>query len=64
MIEWWFQGITIIQIYNGVLKSVEQPEQAIQEYINHHSVNAKAFVWSKKAEDILAEVTRAPSRTE
>lgn len=59
VIERWFRDITQNRIRNGVFKSVEQLIQAIEEYIAHHNANPKAFVWTKKAEDILEKVTRA-----
>ena len=59
MIERWFRDITCNRIRNGVFRSVEQLEQAIRDYIDHHNANPKTFVWIKKAEDILEKVTRA-----
>ena len=59
VIERWFRDITQNRIRNGAFKSVESLIQAIEEYIAHHNANPKAFVWTKKAEDILEKVTRA-----
>lgn len=59
VIERWFRDITYNRIRNGVFKSVPQLEQAIREYIDHHNAHPKSFVWTKKAEDILAKVARA-----
>jgi transposase len=59
VIERWFRDITQNRIRNGVFRSVAELEQAINEYIDHHNANPKAFVWTKKAEDILAKVRRA-----
>jgi len=59
VIERWFRDITQNRIRNGVFRSVQQLEQAIREYIAHHNANPTTFVWTKKAEDILAKVTRA-----
>ena len=59
VIERWFRDITQNRIRNGVFKSVPDLIQAIQEYIAHHNANPTTFVWTKKAEDILAKVTRA-----
>jgi transposase len=59
VIERWFRDITANRIRNGVFKSVVQLEQAIEDYIDHHNANPKTFVWTKKAEDILARVARA-----
>jgi hypothetical protein len=59
VIERWFRDITCNRIRNGVFRSVEQLEQAIKDYIDHHNANPKTFVWTKNAEDILEKVKRA-----
>jgi len=59
VIERSFHDITQDRIRNGVFRSVAELEQAIRDYIAHHNAHPKAFVWTKKAEDILAKVTRA-----
>jgi hypothetical protein len=59
VIERWFRDITCNRVRNGVFRSVEQLEQAIRDYIDHHNANPKTFVWTKKAEDILEKVKRA-----
>ncbi len=59
VIERWFRDITQDRIRNGVFRSVAELEQAIRDYIAHHNAHPKTFVWTKKAEDILAKVTRA-----
>ena len=33
--------------------------EAIQDYIDHHNDTDRGFVWTAKAEDILAKVRRA-----
>jgi transposase len=59
VIERWFRDITQNRIRNGVFRSVQELEQAIRDSIQHHNANPKAFVWTKKAEDILEKVSRA-----
>jgi transposase len=59
VIERWFRDITQNRIRNGVFHSVPELEQAIRECIDQHNTNPKAFVWTKKAEDILEKVARA-----
>jgi transposase len=59
VIERWFRDITQNRIRNAVFQSVEQLEQAIRAYIAHHNAHPTTFVWTKKAEDILAKVSRA-----
>jgi hypothetical protein len=58
VIERWFRDITHNRIRNGVFQSVQQLEPAIRNYIDHHNANPKTFVWTKKAEEFLAKVTR------
>jgi len=59
VIERWFRDLTHNRIRNGVFRSVPDLIQAIQDYIAHHNENPTTFVWTKKAEDILAKVARA-----
>lgn len=59
VIERWFRDITHNRIRNGVFRSVQELEQAIRDYIDHHNAHPKSFVWTKKAEDILEKVARA-----
>ena len=59
VIERWFRDITQNRIRNGVFRSVTELEQAIYDYIDHHNANPAAFVWTKKADDILEKVRRA-----
>ena len=59
VIECWFRDLTHNRIRNVVFRSVTELEEAIRDYIDHHSANPKSFVWTKKAEDILEKVARA-----
>ena len=59
VIERWFRDITHDRIRRGAFRSVPELEQAIREYIDHHNANPHSFQWTKKADDILAKVTRA-----
>jgi transposase len=58
LVERWFGDITQKRIRRGVFKSVPDLIQAITDYINHHNQHPKPFVWTKKAEDIMAKVGR------
>jgi len=58
LVERWFGDITQKRIRRGVFKSVPDLIQAITDYINHHNQYPKPFVWTKKAEDIIAKVSR------
>ena len=59
MVERWFREITDKRIRRGVFKSVPDLIRVIQEYIEHHNKDPKPFVWSAKAEEILAKYARA-----
>ena len=59
MVERFFRDITDKRIRRGVFTSVPELEAAINEYIAAHNANPKPFIWTAKASDILAKVTRA-----
>ena len=59
MVERWFRDLTDKQIRRGVFKSVADLIAAIQAYIHHHNQNPKPFVWTAKAENIIAKYRRA-----
>ena len=59
MVERWFRDLTDKRIRRGVFKSVADLIAAIQAYIQHHNQNPKPFVWTAKAEDLIAKYRRA-----
>ena len=59
MVERFFRDITDKRIRRGVFTSVAELEGAINEYIAVHNAKPKPFIWTAKASDILAKVTRA-----
>ena len=59
MVERFFRDITDKRIRRGVFTSVAALEAAINEYIAVHNAKPKPFIWTAKASDILAKVTRA-----
>jgi transposase len=58
-VERFFRDITDKRIRRGVFTSVSDLEAAINEYIAAHNAKPKPFIWTAKASDILAKVTRA-----
>jgi transposase len=62
LVERWFREITDKRIRRGVFKSVTELVAAIMAYIQQHNLNPQTFVWSAKAEDILAKIARARVR--
>jgi hypothetical protein len=59
VIERWFREITDKRIRRGTFKNVGQLIAAIQEFIEQHNSSPEPFVWTAKADDILAKVARA-----
>ena len=59
MVERFFRDITDKRIRRGAFASVAEPEAAINEYLSVHNAKPKPFIWTAKASDILAKVTRA-----
>lgn len=59
LIERWFREITDKRIRRGTFRNVEQLIQAITEYIACHNQSPKPYVWTAKADEILAKVQRA-----
>ena len=59
MVERWFRDLTDKRIRRGVFKSVADLITAIQVYMDQHNSNPKPFVWTAKAEDIIAKYRRA-----
>lgn len=59
LVERWFREITDKRIRRGAFHSVAQLIDAIMDYIERHNDDPKPFVWTAKAEEILAKVARA-----
>ena len=62
MVERFFRDITTERLRRGVFTSVPELVAAIDEYIAHHNIKPKPFIWTKSARDILQKVIRANSR--
>lgn len=59
LVERWFREITDQRIRRGTFRSVAQLIRAIEDYIQHHNQSPTPFVWTAKADEILAKVQRA-----
>lgn len=59
MVERFFRDLTTRRLRHGIFQSVAELEAAITEYITGHNVAPKPFIWTAKAADILAKVSRA-----
>ena len=63
LVERWFAELTTKQLRRGVHRSVRALETAIHEFIEVHNAEGKAFVWTKTADEILANIARFAQRT-
>lgn len=59
MVERFFRDITVRSLRRGVFRSVPELIGAIEAYIVSYNSNPTPFVWTAKAADILAKVSRA-----
>ena len=59
MVERWFREITDQRIRRGAFRSVSELIKAIEAYIEQHNRDPKPFVWTARADQILAKVKRA-----
>jgi transposase len=59
MVERLFRDITVRSLRRGVFHSVTELISAIETYIASYNSNPTPFVWTAKAADILAKVSRA-----
>jgi transposase len=62
LVERWFREITDKRIRRGVFKSVKELVATIMDYIQRHNADPQTFVWTAKADQILAKVSRARRR--
>lgn len=63
LVERWFAGLTEKQLRRGVHRSTRELEAAIRAYLAISNDQAKPFVWTKSADEILATIARFCRRT-
>jgi transposase len=59
MVERFFRDLTVRRLRHAVFRSVEELVPAVRAYLRRHNQSPKPFIWTAKASDILAKVTRA-----
>ena len=64
MVQRWFAELTNKAVRRGSFTSVPDLITAIESFITHYNINPKPFVWSAKAEEILAKLERCRARLE
>ena len=62
-VERWFALLTERQLRRGVHRSTRELETAIHHYMEFTNENPKPFIWTKPADQILANVARFCRRT-
>ena len=58
LVERWFATLTERQLRRGVHRSTRELETALKHYLTLHNQEPKPFVWTKTADEILANVAR------
>ncbi|HEX2714369.1 MAG TPA: IS630 family transposase [Candidatus Acidoferrales bacterium] len=61
-VERWFAALTEKQLRRGVHRSTRELEAAVRRYINLTNDHPKPFVWTKTADEILANLARFCTR--
>jgi transposase len=59
MVERFFRDLTVNRLRRGAFRSVLELILAMDAYIDQHNEKPKPFIWTAKAQDILAKVMRA-----
>ena len=59
MVERFFRDLTVNRLRRGVFHSVPELVAALEKYMARPNREPKAFIWTAKANDILAKVARA-----
>ena len=62
MVERFFRDLSERQLKRGVFRSVPDLIDTIERYIDRHNQDPKPFIWTAKATDILAKVSRARAK--
>ena len=62
MVERFFRDLSENQLRRAAFRSVPELVSTIEQYIEKHNGDPKPFIWTAKASDILAKVTRARAK--
>ena len=64
LVERWFAELSQKAVRRGVFRSVQELEQAIQDFLNAWNTKPTPFVWTASVEKILDKVARCRRRLE
>jgi hypothetical protein len=59
MVERFFRDLRENRLKRGVFRSVLELIEALDEYVDHQNAEPKPFIWTARAQAILAKVMRA-----
>lgn len=59
MVERYFRDLTQNRLKRGVFRSALELIEAGDGYVDHHNAEPRPFMWTARAQDILAKVMRA-----
>jgi len=62
MVERFFRDLSENQLRRAAFRSVPELVGTIEQYVQKHNRHPKPFIWTAKASDILAKVTRARAK--
>jgi transposase len=62
MVERFFRDLSENQLRRAAFRSVPELVSTIEQYLQKHNHHPKPFIWTAKATDILAKVTRARAK--
>ncbi len=56
--ERWFRELTDKALRRWVFHSIPDPIASIEEYLDAHNEDPRPYIWTAKAESILAKIAR------
>jgi hypothetical protein len=62
MVELFFRDLSVNHLRRSAFRSVPDLIDTIEKYVQKHNRHPKPFIWTAKASDILAKVTRARAK--
>jgi hypothetical protein len=63
LVERWFAALTEKQIRRGIHRSTRELEQAIKHFLDTCNRDPRPFIWTKSADEILANLAKFCHRT-
>jgi len=64
LVERWFRELTDKRIRRGSFRSVREVIDAVMEFVDKHNQDAKPYLWTAQAQNIIAKYRRAKAALE